>query len=136
MIIMKADAKPEEINRVVTEIKRNGLRADVSKGEHLTVIGIVGDERKVDFEHLAVLPGVKEVMPIEAPYKLISREYGRRLPHGEALGTIRVKNVTIGSDQPVFIAGPCSVESKQQFDRIAEGVKQHPGAGRAIGNPD
>jgi 3-deoxy-7-phosphoheptulonate synthase len=124
MIIMKSGAKPEEVRRVVEEIRKKGLRADVSRGEFLTIIGIVGDERQVDFDHLAALPGVREVRPIEAPYKLISREYGKMLPREGVLGVIKVKDVTIGGDEPVWIAGPCSVESRQQFNKIAEAVKK------------
>ena len=75
MIIMKADATEEEIAGVVKEIKKYGLRADVSTGSYRTVIGLVGDERKAPFEHFATLPGVKEARMVEAPYKLISREY-------------------------------------------------------------
>ncbi len=124
MIIMKSGALPEEINRVVREIKKKGLRADVSHGEIRTIIGIVGDESKIDFDHLAALPGVKEVRPVEAPYKLISREYGKALLPEAEIGVFKVKNVTIGGDEPVWIAGPCSIESKKQFNDIAEKVKK------------
>jgi len=124
MIIMNSGAKPEEIGRVVAEIKKSGLRADVSQGEFRTVIGIVGDERKVDFDHLAALPGVKEARPIEAPYKLISREFAKMLAPEENIGVIKIKNVTIGGEEPVWIAGPCSIESKAQLNKIADGVKK------------
>lgn len=124
MIIMNSGAKQEEINHVIEEIKKIGLKADVSQGEFRTVIGIVGDERKIDFDHLTALPGVKEARPIEAPYKLISREFARMLAPEQDLGVIKIKNVTVGGDAPVWIAGPCSIESKQQFMRIAEGVKK------------
>ncbi|MBA7506793.1 Phospho-2-dehydro-3-deoxyheptonate aldolase [subsurface metagenome] len=77
MIIMKTDATKEQIAQVVKEIKRYGLRADVSKGKYRTVIGLVGDETKIPFTHFAVLPGVKEAMMVETPYKLISREYSK-----------------------------------------------------------
>jgi len=60
---------------LIAEVKKLGLRADVSRGESLTIIGLVGDERKIPFSHLSVLPGVKEAHMIETPYKLISREY-------------------------------------------------------------
>jgi len=53
------------------------LRADVSKGDFRTIIGLIGDERKISFDHLAMLPGVKEARMVETPYKLISREYAR-----------------------------------------------------------
>ncbi|MBM4448604.1 MAG: 3-deoxy-7-phosphoheptulonate synthase, partial [Chloroflexi bacterium] len=70
MIIMNSEASKEEIDNVVKEIKRFGLKADVSRGEFRTVIGLIGDERKADFSHLATLPGVKEAFPVESPYKL------------------------------------------------------------------
>jgi 3-deoxy-7-phosphoheptulonate synthase len=124
MIIMKSSATAEEVNRVVEEIRKFGMRADVSKGEIRTIIGIVGDERKVDFERLAALPGVKEVRPVEAPYKLISREYGKAITPEHELGVITIMDVAIGGEKPVYIAGPCSVESKQQFNDIADGVKK------------
>ena len=124
MIIMKSGAAKDEINRVVAEIKKHGLRADVSKGEIRTIIGIVGDESKIDFDHLAGMPGVKEVRPVEAPYKLISREYGKAVTPEAELGVIKVKGVTIGGGEPVWIAGPCSIESKKQFNDIAEKVKK------------
>jgi 3-deoxy-7-phosphoheptulonate synthase len=124
MIIMKSTAKPADVKRVVDAIKKMGLRADVSQGEFRTVIGIVGDERKADFNHLAMLPEVSDIRPIEAPYKLISREYGKMRLEEEDLGVIQVKNVTFGGEEPVWIAGPCAIESKQQFNKIAEGVKK------------
>jgi 3-deoxy-7-phosphoheptulonate synthase len=124
MIIMKAGATPEQVAEVVKEIKKFGLRADVSKGEFRTVIGIIGDERVIDFARLAILPGVKEVMRIETPYKLISREYSKYLENGNERFTVKVGDVEIGGDEPVYMAGPCAVESKEQLFRIAEGVKK------------
>jgi 3-deoxy-7-phosphoheptulonate synthase len=124
MIIMDNNATREQIDDVVKEIKRLRLRADISKGEYRSVIGIVGDERQLDFTHFATLPGVKEAIRIEAPYKLISKEYGRA---SEGLGErkiIKVGGIEIGGDEPVFITGPCAVESKEQLFRIAEGVKK------------
>jgi 3-deoxy-7-phosphoheptulonate synthase len=69
------------------------------------------------------MPGVKEVMRIETPYKLISREYSKYVEERDATHTINVKGVCIGGDETVFIAGPCAIESKQQVFRIAEGIK-------------
>ena len=75
---MKAEATDKEIANVVKEIKKYGLKADVSRGEYRTVIGLVGDESQIPFSHFAVLPGVKEAVMVETPYKLISREYSKR----------------------------------------------------------
>lgn len=112
MIIMKTDATKEQIEQVVKEIKRYGLRADVSQGAYKTVIGLIGDERRIPFDHFAVLPGVKEVMRIEIPYKLISREYGKFFEGVSEGMIIEVGNIRIGGDEPVFIAGPCAVEQR------------------------
>lgn len=124
MIIMKTDATQEEIENVINEIKRCRLRADVSKGEFRSVIGIIGDESQIDFAHLATLPGVKEAIGIETPYKIITREYGKFSEGLEEQRIIRVGNVEIGGNQPIFIAGPCAVESREQLFRIADGVKR------------
>jgi 3-deoxy-7-phosphoheptulonate synthase len=124
MIIMKSDATDEEINNVVKEIKKLGLRADVSKGAYRTVIGLVGDETKVPFDRFAILPGVKEARMVETPYKLISREYAKLSGEESQHRIVKVGNVSVGGDEPVFIAGPCAVESKAQLLRIAEGVKK------------
>lgn len=124
MIVMKTDATQEQIARVIKEIRRYGLRADVSKGAYRTVIGLVGDERKIPFDHFAVLPGVKEAVRIETPYKLISKEYSKFVEELSEPMIVRVGNIRIGGDEPIFIAGPCAVESKEQLFKIAEGVKK------------
>jgi len=123
MIIMKTDATPEQIAQVVKEIKKYGLRADVSQGEFRTVIGLVGDERKIPFTHFATLPGVKEIMRVETPYKLVSREYSKFFKEEGERQVIKVRNLEIGGNEPIFIAGPCAVESKEQLLKIAEGIK-------------
>ena len=123
MIIMKTDATPEQIAQVVKEIKKYGLRADVSQGEFRTVIGLVGDEMKIPFTHFSTLPGVKEIMRVETPYKLVSREYSKFFKEEQERQVIKVRNLEIGGKEPIFIAGPCAVESKEQLLKIAEGVK-------------
>ncbi|MBN1188919.1 MAG: 3-deoxy-7-phosphoheptulonate synthase [Dehalococcoidales bacterium] len=124
MIIMKTGATGDEVGNVVAEIEKCGLRADVSNGEFKTIIGLVGDERKISFAHFASLPGVKEAIPVEAPYKLISREYARLFGGPSEDKVITVGNATIGGAKPVYIAGPCAIESREQLMRIAEGVKK------------
>ncbi len=124
MIIMRTSATEEQIAQVVKEVRRYGLRADVSKGAYRTVIGLVGDETQIDFAHFATLPGVKEAMMIEAPYKLINREYSKFFREAGEQMTIKVGNIEIGGNEPIFIAGPCAVESKAQLFKIAEGVKK------------
>ena len=126
MIIMKSGATKQQISNVIKEIKKNGNRADLSRGEFKTVIGIIGDEKKMPFDHYATLPGVKEILRIDTPYKLISREYANLSSEDTANGTkiVKVGNVEIGGKKPVIMAGPCAVESKQQLFTIAEGAKK------------
>ncbi|MFC1936993.1 3-deoxy-7-phosphoheptulonate synthase [Chloroflexota bacterium] len=123
MIIMEADASKEQVDNVVKEIKKFKLNVDVSQGKFKTVIGIIGDERKVSFDYLASMPGVKEVIRVETRYKLISREYAESFEEARHSRIIKVGNVEIGGEEPVIIAGPCAVESKSQLFRIAEEVK-------------
>ena len=124
MIIMRTDATEEDIQRVIAEIERNGLRADVSRGDYMTVIGPVGDERRLAFDRLAAFPGVKEATMVETPYKLISREYARFFGEPGAHMTVNIGRVNIGNGEPVIIAGPCAVESRAQLMRIAGEVKK------------
>ena len=124
MIIMKTDATKEQIARVVKEIEKHGLRGYVSKGAYRTVLGLVGDESKIDFAHFATLPGVKEARMIETPYKLISREYNKFFETGKERFLVKAGNIEIGGDEPIFMAGPCAVESKEQLLKIAEGIKK------------
>ncbi|MDD5169586.1 MAG: 3-deoxy-7-phosphoheptulonate synthase, partial [Syntrophales bacterium] len=125
MMIMKRDATNEDIKRIVKEIQSYGLRADVSRGDFRTVIGLVGDERKMPFDHLSIMPGVKEVVTIETPYKLISREYARAADGTEgSRKPVQIGDLRIGNGGPVFMAGPCAVENKKQLFMIAEAVKK------------
>ncbi len=124
MIIMKKDASREQIKHVVDEIKKRGLKADVSKGEFRAIVGLVGDETKISFAHLATLPGVKEARMVEAPYKLISREYSSIFEEEGQSRLVKVGDIEIGGNEPVYIAGPCAVESKEQLFKIAQEVKE------------
>ncbi len=120
---MKTGVTEEEITNVVKEIKKYGLKAEVSKGEFRTLIGLMGDERKASFSQLAALPGVKDAVMVEAPYKLINKESSKLFDNESEYRVIKVGNVSIGGGVPVFIAGPCAIESREQLFRIAEGVK-------------
>ena len=105
VIIMKSLAKKEEVDFVIDFVKRNyGLRVDISKGEFQSILGLIGDESKVDFDRLDMLPGVERAQRIQVPYKLVTRSYN---PEDKV---ITVKGVKIGGhERPVFIAGPCSI---------------------------
>ena len=116
---MKPTATKEEINEVIHKIKAAGLKADVSSGEYQTVIGIVGDEKRVDFDQIKSMGGVFDAIRIQAPYRLMSRSY---IPKDVV---VQVRDIPIGGDNPpVYFAGPCSIESYEQLYRIAKQVKE------------
>ena len=119
MIIMKPGAKTSEIQAVISRISSAGLKADVSKGEGQTVIGIIGDESKVDFDRLRSMRGVETARHIQAPYKLMTKEYLQ-----EDHTIVYANGTRVGGEGIAYIAGPCSVESYDQLARIAEQVKE------------
>ncbi|MFZ7132814.1 MAG: 3-deoxy-7-phosphoheptulonate synthase [Eubacteriales bacterium] len=118
MIIMEKNVTVQQLDNIVNLILESGLRVDVLKGETKTIIDIIGDERKLVFDNLTLMPGVKEVQPLEKPYKLIVNDKNEKSNH-----VVKVGDVSIGGNEPVIIAGPCAVENKEQIFRIAKEVK-------------
>jgi 3-deoxy-7-phosphoheptulonate synthase len=118
MIIMRTDATQEQIDRIVVRVESHGLRAHLSQGEERTIIGAIGDGRPLVKDQFMHLPGVDRVMPISRPYKLASREF-----HPQN-SIFPLNGYGIGGDQIVIIAGPCSVESREQLLEAAHAVKE------------
>jgi 3-deoxy-7-phosphoheptulonate synthase len=118
MIIMRADATQNEIAQIVERVELNGLRAHISTGEERTVIGAIGDGRPVHKDQFMHLPGVDRVVPISRPYKLASREFR---PQNSIFP---LDGVSVGGDEIVIIAGPCSVESREQLLETAYAVRE------------
>jgi 3-deoxy-7-phosphoheptulonate synthase len=116
VIIMNSSASDQEIQGVVERIESLGMRAHVSRGTERTIIGLIGDEREVDMDSIAALPGVDRAFPILRPYKYVARGIH---PEGRV---VRVGDVEIGRGL-VFMAGPCSVEDEDTTLRIAEQVR-------------
>jgi 3-deoxy-7-phosphoheptulonate synthase len=121
MIVMKETATEEEIGAVIDKIEGAGALAHPIKGARLTVIGAIGDvEQDVNIESLGLegQPGVDRVMPILKPYKLASAQ----IRHGERT-VIDIEGRKIGGDHFALIAGPCTVESREQLLETADVVK-------------
>jgi len=120
IIIMRPDATEEQINHVTEKLKKHGFGVHLSKGVERTVIGAIGDKSAIELQTLEMLPGVSEIVPIRKPYKLVSREFKLE----DTVVEIGNK-VKIGKGEKIcVIAGPCSVESREQIMEVAEGVKR------------
>src|SRR5438477_3784433 len=75
IVILKPGADETLVKDIVSQIENLGLQAHLSRGQFRTVIGVVGEEHKIDAEHLKAITGVEQVLPIMKPYKLASREF-------------------------------------------------------------
>lgn len=118
VIVMKHQATAEEIERVVSHIEELGFRAHLSKGEERTIIGVIGDERVLEPEHFEMLDGVERAMRILHPFKLASRDF-----HPED-SLVRINGLVVGAKTILLIAGPCSIESREQLMEAAHAVKE------------
>lgn len=114
---MKRNATTEEIDGVIEHIETLGFKAHVSNGEERTILGVIGDERPIEPEHFELLPGVERAVRILHPFKLASRDF-----HPEDT-VVRINGVSIGGERIIVMAGPCSVESREQLLAIAGSIK-------------
>lgn len=117
IIVMSPKATEESVNKVLDKLKANGLKADISKGEETTIIGVIGDKKKIGNLEMNMMEGVEKTVRITEKYKLASRSF-----HPEDT-VIDVDGVEIGGKKIVVMAGPCSVESIEQLREAAKAVK-------------
>jgi len=119
IVIMNVGASAEEIAAVINRIKEMGFQAHLSQGQERTIIGVIGDDRKVaDPDMFTLMPGVERTMRVSHPYKLASREF-----HPENT-LVALNGSKVGDKKIVLIAGPCSVESRSQILETAHAVKE------------
>jgi 3-deoxy-7-phosphoheptulonate synthase len=119
LIVMKNDATEEQVQNVIKEIEKMGLRGVPMPGALRTAVCVLGNKGPIDAAQLLAIDGVKEAIPVTKPYKLVSRE-----THPDST-TITIGSVKIGGGEPVVMAGPCAVESEEQALTIAGIVKKH-----------
>ncbi len=115
---MKAQATIENIEAVCAQIERLGLRPHPLPGAQRTAIGITGNQGEVDRDSLEILPGVAEVIRVSKPYKLVSRDVKQENTVIRFAGT----DITVGGKDLAVIAGPCSIETREQAFASAEAV--------------
>ncbi len=118
MIVMKAEATPEEVRAVVERVEGGGARAHVSEGEEVTVVGAIGDREHVQRLGLEGHSGVDQVIPILKPYKLASIQ----IAQGERT-VLDVGGRKVGAEHFAVIAGPCTVETLDQTVETARAVR-------------
>src|ERR1700738_3041954 len=118
MIIMKPTATEQDIQAVIDRVRDVGARTHISRGDEITVIGAIGDREHVRRLELDGSPGVDRVVPILKPYKLASTQ----IKHGER-SVLEIGGRKIGGTNFSLIAGPCTVESREQTLETARIVK-------------
>jgi 3-deoxy-7-phosphoheptulonate synthase len=117
IIICEAKATEIQIRAVQEKIIEAGLAVHRSDGAEITVLGVIGDRKRLDTGTISMMPGVRDVVIVSTPYKLASREF-----HPEDT-VVRVgDSIMVGGMDLVLIAGPCAVESAEQIEACAEFV--------------
>ncbi|MBT4455630.1 3-deoxy-7-phosphoheptulonate synthase [Candidatus Peregrinibacteria bacterium] len=114
IIIMETGAEQGKVAHIIKHLEEKGLQPVPLVGTERTVIAVIGEERDLNVSRLEALPGVRRVLRVAQPYKLVSRE---TQPESTV---IEVNGVKIGGDHLAMFAGPCSVESEEQMEAVAE----------------
>lgn len=119
IIVLRPDATDEQVSHIIEKVTKLGLTPHVSKGTERTIIGVIGPEDVLRITPLEVFPGVEKVIPVLAPYKLVSREFR---PEDSVIDL--GKGVKIGANKIIIMAGPCAVENLDTLYEIASQVKR------------
>ncbi len=117
IIILKPGVTDPQVEHVIERVESLGLKAHLSRGTYRTIIGVIGDESKLQDAALRAIPGVADVIPILPPYKLASNE-----AHPEPT-IVNVSGVKVGGGYLGMIAGPCAIEGFDRLDSIAASVR-------------
>ena len=117
IIVMKPTATKDNLANVVKKLETLGLRAHLSEGEEVTIVGVIGDKKTIANLEMNMMDGVEKTVRITEKYKMVSRNF-----HPQNT-IIKVGDIEIGGDELVVMAGPCSVESLEQIRETAKAVK-------------
>ncbi len=115
---MKPHAAPDQVSAVVDELLREGMQVQRNDGVDCTVLGVIGDVARLDYEAFLLREGVERVMPVSEPFKKVNRKFH------PANSVIDCGGVPVGGGKLCLVAGPCSVESEPQITGIARAVQQ------------
>ena len=117
IIVMKQDALAEDIHDIERELTEDGMNVQRNEGVHCTVLGVIGDTGILDTDALTMRPGVERIMRVSEPFKKANKKFH------PVDSVIEIGDVKIGGGNFAVIAGPCSVETKEQMEEIAAAVK-------------
>lgn len=117
ILILHSQVTDEQVQHVLERVESLGLQAHLSRGTHRTIVGIIGDEQRLQAEPLKAIPGVQQVVPVLPPFKLASLD-----AHPQP-SVVQVGSVAVGGGNLGLIAGPCAVESREQMRTIAAAIK-------------
>jgi len=121
VVVMKPGSTSQQVEHVIQMVREMGLKEHVIVGTELTVVAVIGDDRFKDRSKLETIDGVDKVVPILAPYKMASREVKKE----RTIVPLRKgSSATVGGKRVGVIAGPCSVESRQQICEVAHALKE------------
>lgn len=118
VVILDKHATPEQIENVIKHLEEYGFQVHKSIGAEKTILGAIGVKPDFDIRKISILDGVEEVYRVTTPYKLASRSFK------EENTVIKIKDVEIGGNKVVMMAGPCSVENEDQIFRLAKVVAE------------
>jgi 3-deoxy-7-phosphoheptulonate synthase len=118
IIVMKKGSSAKQVSSVIARVESLGYRVHLSEGEERTIIGVIGDDRPIDRTHFELLDGVEKTVPILKPFKMASRDM-----HPQDT-IVSLDGVKIGGPQIIIMAGPCSVETREQIVETAQAVKE------------
>jgi 3-deoxy-7-phosphoheptulonate synthase len=119
IIVLKPDATKKQISHIEEKIRELGLKPMLSIGKERSIIGVIGEEDKARLQPFEAFPGVDSVMPIQKPYKFVSREFKKE----DSVVKI-APGLEVGGERIVVMAGPCTVENRERLIRIAQQVKK------------
>src|ERR1700747_3917013 len=123
IVVMKPGASQQQLDHIIERIEQLGLRSHVIVGTERSVLAALGEKRDGAKQALETGEGVEKVMPILAPYKMASTEIKKEPT------LVEVLKLKVGAGHIGVIAGPCSVESKEQILQTAEAVREAGAAG-------
>lgn len=118
IIVMKPNVTEKAVMNIISIVQEHGLQTNLSRGDQVTIIGVIGDKSLLSDTNITLLDGVEKVVQVTESYKLANRQF-----HAD-YSIIKVGNTSIGGDELVIMSGPCAVESEDQVMETAIAIKK------------